>query len=127
MLFTLFILLTVNSAFTQNIIDVTLCGNAKNTIKKEKSNTIKISQEALFKCSELYSEDANFIIKSFSIGLAVGKDYQAITIEGNKLTEKARNFITKLNPKRFFIEKIRLTNSKGMSNNGKPLIILLKK
>ena len=126
-IFTLLTIVAVNTAFSQDKADITLCRNTDNVVKFEKWNKKTIDKASLLKCSELYSTDANFKVKSFKVGITtMENDYVVLTIEGNSLNEKAKALINKHNPKAVYIEQVNLIDQKGNASLGKPLTILLK-
>ena len=126
-LFTLVILFAFITTFSQSDLEVSLCGDTKNTTKKETSNVKKIDLETLYRCSELYSENPDFLITSYTISMVMANDEGVveINVQGNKLDERARNLINKNNPKKIYIEQINLVNSKGINSKGISLVIIL--
>ena len=122
------ILFVTSTAFSQADVNLTICNipSVKKAGNKSTSNIISISVDKLLDCGEIHTSDNNYKITSFSIGMAAGKDYVEVSTDGYKLNEKMIAQIKKNQPKKIYIEKIKLINNSGSTSDFGPLTLILK-
>ncbi len=128
-LFTLLVLFTVNTAFSQKEITFDICGttSVKKVTEKNTHEILTISLEKLLECSEIKTSTNGLNVQSFAIGMtsASEKEYIEVKIDGNKINDKAKELLKKHNPKKIYIEQIKLVNTKGISTNGGHFTVIL--
>lgn len=91
------------SAFAQKTNnDLTFCNN-KN----------EISLKELISCKKLTHVNPSIKVNSFTIGYTINENYKEFRCNGNALSEKAIEALTKDNPNLISIEKIEIENKKS--------------
>ena len=124
----LFILLT-SIAFTsvnaQTNLAVTVCENAGVTSTNKEAIEVNISQEKLLKCNELLSNDAAWKVNSFVFAIHIEGSMYEMKGAGNMLSKRMIALITKYNPEKIYLEKIKLVKGEETSTDVLPLVLLM--
>lgn len=115
-----YILITISlffslASFAQDNISLKVCD--KPVVKEKNGNAtfekISLSIAEIENCFVLKTNNKNWKVTFFMISFKVGYTNQGINIKGNKINPRALELIQKNNPKKIFIEKIKITNAEG--------------
>jgi len=120
LLFSIFIISL--AGFSQSDLVLNFCNN---TPTKENKITLSIAQ--LTECSDLIPNNKDLTVVSFSVAMMAGNDALEIEVKGNKLTQKVIATIKRINPSKFYVEKIKLSSEKGTTQFIGAHTVIIKK
>jgi hypothetical protein len=125
LLFILLVTFAFTSVNAQSNLTVNICGNTDGITVNEKAIEMTLSQEKLLECSDLLTNNKDWKVSYFVFAIHIEGSMYEMKETGNKLSKRMIALITKYNPKKIYLQKIKLVKGEETFTDVLPLILLM--